>query len=397
MSGSLFSGSIIPQQPTGADTSTQYPLWLQQYTYGLANSAENLASQPYTPFPGAQVATPSDATQQAWTMAQGDVGDWQPYSQQAATEIGQAAPNLTGALSMIGGANPNLTQAQSLIQQGASPVTGQEINSYMSPYLGDVVGALQNASNTNFTQNQLPSISSQFVSSGQAASPQEMQADNNALYQTNQALDQSVSGALNSGYNTALSAAQQQQGVDINAGNALGSQQLQAGALQGQLGSELGSLQMQQGQYGLQQGAAEGALGQLVQQEGGYDVGQAAAAGQSQDTVNQANINAAMNNFYSQEQWPYQNLSYASNIIRGQDVPSNTMQVGLTPASQSSYTASPLSSFVGTTLGATALSNGATGNTNSGSGTNSLFALAKGGHVRKRANDNWRGALQRAA
>lgn len=333
-------------------------------------------------------------------MAQNDVGNYEPYTQAAQAEIGAAAPNISGALNEISGANPNLSQAQSLIQQGAAPVTGQEINSYMSPYMGDVVGALQNASNTNFTENQLPAISSEFVSAGQAASPQQQQAANNALYQTNQALDQSVAGALNSGYNTALSAAQQQQGVDINAGNALGSQQLQAGALQGQLGAEYGGLQLQQGQFGLQQGAAEGALGQLTQQEQGYDVGQLAASGQSQDTVNQANINSAMNNFYSQEQWPYQNLSYASNIIRGQDVPSNTMQVGLTPSTSNSYTASPLSAFVGGTLAGTAINNGtATGGTNSLFGSTSGLTLAKGGKVRRRANDNRKvvGALQLAA
>ena len=106
-----------------------------------------------------------------------------------------------------------------------------------------------------------------------------------------------------------------------------------------------------------------------------------------------------MNNFYSQEQWPYQNLSYASNIIRGQDVPSNTMQVGLTTP-QTSYTASPLSSFTGTVLAGSALNNNTNNNSSSTGGLASLFN-AEGGHItRKRAlaNDNRvRGALQRAA
>ena len=213
-----------------------------------------------------------------------------------------------------------------------------------------MICGLQSASNTNLTENQLPAISSQFVGAGQAASPQMAQADNNALYQSNQALDQATAGALASGYNTATQTAEQQQ------------------ALQ------------------LQSGAQYGALGALTQQLGGYDVGQVAAAGQTQDTQNQANINAAMNQFYAQQQWPYQNLAYASNVVTGQNVGSNTQVVGSQPSTTNNYTASPLSTFIGTTLGGSALLNG-TSNTNQ---SLSALGLRKGGRV---ASQNRKGAL----
>ena len=77
-----------------------------------------------------------------------------------------------------------------------------------------------------------------------------------------------------------------------------------------------------------------------------------------------------MNNFQQQQQWPYQNLAFANNLIKGLQVPSNTQTVGTSYNPSQSYTASPLSSFVGTTLGASALSNGS--------------AYAKGGKVRRR-------------
>jgi hypothetical protein len=329
---SIFSGQPTPAQPTESDTQTNSPLWMQQYLANIANAATNLAGTQYTPFPGPTVASPSAATQQSWQMALNNVGSYQP----------------------------DLTQAQNLIQQGSAPLTAASINSYMSPYMGDVVGALQSASNTNFQQNQMPAISSQFVGAGQAASPQMAQADNNALYQNNQALDQAVSGALQSGYTQATQTAEQQQQNALTAGSQYG----QLGALQSQLGA--------------------------------LDVGQVAAAGAGQDTYNQSNINAALNNFYAQQQWPYQNLAYASNIIRGQNVPSNTMTVGTQYTPNTSYTASPLSAFVGTTLGAASLgsnnNSSSSSNSNSSSGLSSLFSgsggQARGGHIRPK------GALQ---
>lgn len=339
MSGSLFTGSVIPNVPTGSDTSSNYPLWLQQYVSNLANAATNVASQPYSQFPGQQIATPSADTQEAWQMAQNNVGDYQPA----------------------------LNQAVAQTQAGSSPLTAAGIQQYLNPYTQNVIGGLQSASNMNLTQNQLPAISSQFVGAGQAASPQMMQADNNALYQSNQALDQATAGALSQGYNTATTTAEQQQ------------------ALQ------------------LQGGAQMGALGSLTQQLGGYDVGQVAAAGQAQDTTNQANINSAMNNFYAQQQWPYQNLAFASNIIRGQPVASNTQTVGSQPSTTNNYTASPLSAFIGTTLGGSALLSGASGN-NSAAALNSVNAAnagAEGGHFKKGkfkpANENRKGALSRKA
>lgn len=392
MSGSLFSGSVIPPQPTASDASTSYPQWLQQYVYNLGNAATNLASQPYTQFPGQQIAAPSAATTEAEQLAQSNVGSYQPDLSQANALTGQA-----GALTQYGAGlssqgagltneGAGLTnQAVGMTEAASQPIGASQINQYMNPYTSQVVGALQQASNNNLTMNQLPAISSQFVGAGQAASPQMAQADNNALYLSNQALDQATAGALQTGYQGALSTALTEQGAQMQGASQIG----QYGGQLGQYGSELGAIGQQFGQYGSEtaaQGAQYGALGSLTQQMGGYDVGQLAASGQTQDTFNQANINSAINNFDAQQQWPYQNLAYASNIIRGQPVASNTYTVGLTPGSQSNYTASPLSSFIGTTLGGSALLNGTSGALGNSAVASSLFA--KGGRVGKR-----RGAL----
>lgn len=236
-----------------------------------------------------------------------------------------------------------LTNAMNLTGEASQPVTASQINNYMNPFESTVLGGLQSQANQQLTQNILPQVQDRFVSAGQSRSPQEMQATNNAVQANDTALYQAQAGALGQGYQGALGAALQEQGV-----------QQATGAQYGQLGA-------------------------LQQQLGAADVGQVAAAGQAQDTTNQANINAALNNYYAQQQWPYQNLAFASNIIRGQNVPSNTMTVGQQYNPGQTYTASPLSSFIGTTLGANALGN---------SSSNSL-GVRRGGHIRTRH----RGAL----
>lgn len=333
----LFSGAPVPPQPTGSDTTSTQPLWLQTEEYNLDNAATNLASQQYTPYPGQQVATPSGATQQAWQMAQNSVGNYQPNLDQAGA-LTQAASNQTNQASQMG-------------LQAAAPIGASQINQYMSPYTQDVVGALQQSANYNLMNNQLPAISSQFVGAGQAASPQMAQADNNALYLSNQALDQATAGALQSGYQGAVGTALQEQSA------------AQQGA------SQQNQFAAQQAAYGAQQGQ----LGALTQQLGAAQTGLVAAAGQSQDAANQANINASMNNFYAQQQWPYQNLAFASNITNGLNVPSNTQTVGMNYNPGQTYSSSPLTSFVGTTLGSTAVQNG--------TGSNAL-TYARGGRVR---------------
>ena len=316
----LFQGQPTPAQPTGSDTSTAYPLRLQQFVYNTANAATNLANTPFTPFPGPTVAGPSSATQEAWDKASGNVGNYQPL----------------------------LNQAGALTQAAGQSISPDQINAYMDPYINTVIGGLQSAANTNLFQNILPSVQDRFVSAGQSRSPQEMQATNNAIYQSNQALDQATAGALGQGWSGALSAAQ-----------ADAARKQAAGAQFGQLGA-------------------------LTQQLGAADVGQLAASGQAQDVFNQNNINAALQQFQAQQQWPYQNRAYASNIIRGLPVNTTQQTVGTTYATPGA-TASPLASFVGTTLGAGAIGS---------SLGNAALQLRRGGRVRRLATG---GALSRMA
>ncbi len=288
----LFQGQPVPPQPVGSDTSTAFPLWLQQMTANIGSAATNLAGEPYTPVPFNQVAEPSWATRHSWDMATGNQGAYKP----------------------------DVSRAEALTADAGRPITAEQIQGYMDPYLNNVVGGLTDASNENLFKNVLPGVQDRFVSAGQSRSPQEMQSTNDLVAQSQRALNQSIAGTLQQGYQGALNTAISQQGAKQAAG------------------------------------AQFGQLGALNQQLGAGDVGQMAASGQSQDMTNQSNINAALNNFYAQQQWPYQNLGFASNIIRGLPVNTNTQTVGQQWApGTGGYSASPLSAFTGALTGAKAL------------------------------------------
>lgn len=508
MSGSLTQGSVIPPQPTAADTQVQYPEWYQDLLYNIDNAANNLASQPYTQFPGPQIAEPSTGTQAAQGLVYNNLGNYKGalsradqntanasvpltssviggYADPYYSTLKDAGTGVTGALGYVGGnlgqdytgslnqeagtAGQSFTdllnqsasrggQAYTgLLNQGALSSAGDytsalannslpigqaytgalnqategAIPSYLDPYLDKVVGGLQSTLNTNLFQNTLPAIQDKFVSAGQTRSPQEAQLTSEAIYANQQALGQAVGPALSHAYDTALGAAQSAAGTGFRSGDQFSTSGLSAGTGAANTGLNAGigtantglstgantaytglssglgaansgfgygstgyglGTSTAQDQQRMQQttGAQFGQLGALTQQLGGYDVGQLAAAGQATDTNNQANVNAAINNFNAQQQWPYQNEAFASNITRGQSVPSNTYTVGLSPSAANSYTASPLASFVGTTLGGAALNNGLS--TATANSLNSTQQLRKGGRV-KPSNDNRKGAL----
>lgn len=294
----LFSGSAPVQQPTGSDSSTNFPLWLQQGTYNLANSAMNQANEPFTPFQGPQVAGPSAQTQQAWQTAGQNVGNYQPAL--------NAATNLTN--------------------QATTPVTSQDIGAFFNPYSQGVLSTMENQANQNLFENILPGVNQSFISAGQFGSPQNADLTSRAIRDTQQATLNAAAPYISQGYTGAANQALQQK------------QQLQTG------GAQLGN------------------IGALTQQLGTGDVGSLAAAGQGQDTLAQANINAALSNYQQQQAWPYQNIGFASNVLHGLPVGTTTQTAGLqTP---SAYNPSPLSTFAGTALAGKAI------------------GLARGGHFR---------------
>ena len=195
---------------------------------------------------------------------------------------GQAQPYYGAATgyTLAGGQNVNAQQ-----------IGGQQIGQFMSPYLSDVVGseaALLNQNNQQAMSGQLGNAIQQGAFGGDRAGI----AAANLNQQQNLANSQIYSGLLNQGFNTALGAAQQQQGVNLSA------EQANRQALQ-QTGQSLAGLGA-----GAQTAALQGAQAQM-------------AAGQVQQQYGQALDTALYNQFQQQQSLPYQQLQQQANIAEG--------------------------------------------------------------------------------
>ena len=427
----FISGAPVPAQPTGSDTSTNFPQWYQDFLYNAASAAQGQAGQAYVPPPTTGVAPPSAQSQQAWQMANNNVGDYEPalggagaltmsaatplsagtinnYAGNAGNEIGGIQGGLNqgvtgGALNSTAAYQNQYTQSLLGQQQqymgaytpsvinGGSQITGAlnqatqgQIGNYMSPYLGEVAGGLESALNTNLEQNVLPSIQDRYVAAGQVASPQQMQAENNAVYQNQQALGQSLAPALEQGYTTALGAAENAANTGFGYGasganTTLGLGQTGAGTTLGAgLSSSQGALNAASGAFNTGTGTAQGEqqiqeaagaqlgqLGALTQQLGQADVNSVGQAGSAQDAFNQAQAQAQLQQYQTQQQYPWTQLSNMVSILAKTPIPSTTQTQSNIYSPYAANAASPLATGIQTTA------------------LGSALGIAKGGHIRR--------------
>lgn len=188
---SMFGGG------QSSTSTTSGPKYLQEGYQNLAQRATDLSYQPYQGWTGQFVASPSDTTKSAWNLAQSNVGNYQPYLQQAS----------------------NLTSS------AATPLTSSDVSTFLNPYQDYVTKGITQ----NFKENVLPSIQDKFVSAGQSRSPQEAEITGRATRDLNTSVGQSMAGTYQSALNSALQQKQQQ--------GALGAQMGNLGTTQAQLGS----------------------------------------------------------------------------------------------------------------------------------------------------------------
>ena len=162
--------------------------------YGsVTNRSNQVDTQPFQAFTGQSVA-PVNATQQgAISNTTAAANEAQPYYQAATGLEGASAYNV----------NP-----------------GQlDINQYLSPYLSDVVGSESGLLNQNNQEQQSGQLGT-AIQSGAFGGDRAGIAAANLAGQQNLTNANIYSNLLNQGYSTALSTAQQQQGVGLAAGQA---------------------------------------------------------------------------------------------------------------------------------------------------------------------------------
>ena len=218
----------------------------------------------------------------------------QPYNALAGSaygaSLGAAQPLQNAAAQGLSaaqaGASPYNSAAAQYAQSGAgavnaNPLTSQQINQYLSPYLNTVLGstsALINQNNQQQQGGQLGNAIQQGAFGGDRAGI----AAANLEQQQNLAAGNIYSGILNTGYNDALSTAQQQQGVNLGAAQAnRAALQTASGQLQGigqQIYGQGTNTAQAQAALGQQQYGQVMGLGSAIQGLGQQEFGQGQTA-----------------------------------------------------------------------------------------------------------------------
>ncbi len=253
------------------------PEFQEQYLADLLKQATTVSEtgMPYAP---AQLADLDTLQQKAIKAGDQGVGSYAPFLQQ-----GQAA--IEGGIATAGGA----------------PVTGTSYQQFMDPYLEDVV------------QQQYADIAEQ------------------GAVQQNQLGASAVGAGAFGGSRQAV--AQGQIAGDVLEQQArTGSQLRTAGFAQAQ------QLAQQQAQQKLQQAQLQGALGQgiaglgqLGQQMAGQDINTLLGLGGLQQQQTQQGLNLAQQNALAQQQLPFQQVGFLSDIFQGVPALQSTYSTTQTP------------------------------------------------------------------
>lgn len=295
------------------------PAVLAQYQ-SLVSSANQTAQKPFQQYTG--TGTPVSGTGYTSSDAGNFVAGINPTqtagiagTNTAATE---AQPYYGAATSTLGGAqagvNPINAAATGLAgasaeQVNAQPLTGQQINSYLSPYLGDVLGSTEALTAQQNEQAQSGALGT-AISSGAFGGDRTGIAAANLQQQEQLAGANTYANIANTGYMNAQSVAQQQQGVNLSA------QQANRAAL-GSAGSELAGIGSTAYGEGANTASELGALGSGAQAAGLSGAQAQIGAGTLQQQTQQAEDTAQYNQFLQQQSFPYQVGSWLAGISEG--------------------------------------------------------------------------------
>ncbi len=291
----MSSGGSQKAPSSSTVTQTNIPAELMPYATKVLGKAEALTSAPYLEYGGQRAAGFSPLQQQGYQGIQ---------QMMPADQLNQAT----------GFAGLGALRAA----QGPQDFTGENVQSYMSPYMRNVVEQQQLGAIRNY-QRELPGLASVATKVGGLGGTRQALLQSEA--QRN--LQDRLAGIEASGTQAAYENAQQQ----FNAQQAMGlnylQQQLGAAGILGDLG---------QRQYGQEMGINEALL----------------RAGQEQRGVEQQYLDSLREAYAERQNYPYKNLAFMSDLIRG---------TPLTEASRSFYQApgSLAGQFAGTALGLGAL------------------------------------------
>lgn len=353
---------------TNTISQTVMPSWYTNYAQQVLSNQQAVSSQPYQAYSGPRVAGFTGAQQQGFDMTKSAAAAGQGALGQAQTQLnatagrsglGAAQPYLTaaGGMSSVNAAQPALGQSASLAAASVNPLGMQmaqpyltaasgtsvdNIDTYMNPYMDSVLNRIGELGNRTLQEQILPGITDQMIGAGQFGGTRQAEMMGRAVRDAMGEISAQQSAALQSGWNTAQSAAANDlsrfAGLAGTAGQLGTAQQgaLASAASQfGNLGSTLGQM-TQADQSALanigaqtgslyntdtanQQGLA-GALASLAQQQQSMGLAGAnavTAVGNQQQANQQQNLDVAYQNYLAQQGYPQQQINSMLAALQG--------------------------------------------------------------------------------
>lgn len=292
----LFDGKPPPSVTTYGSSTSNVPQWLSDYTQGVVNQANTVAGQPYQPFTGPRIAGFSPEQEQAFSLAEGNVGSYKPA-------LGESMNATKGILGQI-----EPTIGKNLATAGGT-YTGANVFNYMNPYVDNVTKRAQELANRNFSENLLPGIKNTFTRAGQYGSTRMANAVGNAARDTSENLQSAADADLAQAYTTGA--------------NIFGADASRAGTL-----AQLGV------QSGLQGGRDLSALGETLSRLGLTDASTLENIGAQRQGLTQRSLDQAVSDFNAQRDYPKNQTDWLANIIHGT---SNTVPTSTTDTKTAPY------------------------------------------------------------
>ena len=255
---------------------------VEAYKLGLMGSAKDLADTPVD-LPTFQVADMSGLQTKAIdaaSPAEGGIGGYQAY-------LDQAGKTLSGAPTVVTDA---ISQAGDLYKAGSGAVTADQIKGYMNPYQQAVFDEI----NRNFAMQQ-----AKFAQG--AAGAGAFGGSRATVGQTEIGRNQAQAIAMEQAKNflQAQAAAEREMGRKLQAGQGIGSLGIQGGATLGTLGTQ------------------QAGIGELAQTQALRDIETQFQLGKQQQMQQQAELDAQRQSDLAQLYEPYQRLGFLSDIYRG--------------------------------------------------------------------------------
>lgn len=318
----LFEGRPPQSVTTYGQTVENIPKWMSDYTQGLIARANAAAAEPYIPYGGPRIAGFTPEQQAAWGLTEANIGAYQPYLEAGAAGYGGG---LSRAANIGRAAAPFVASgAQDFRDPGM-------VESYMSPYIGNVLDRQEALATRTLEEEFLPRLQRTFGGAGQYGSRGGFGSMEDigvrGVRDIQEGLEAQRLEALHGAYGQAADIFGQQRQREAELARIVG-------ALE-----EAGAQQMFAGAEGL------GRMGEAAQRMGLTDAASLEAIGAQQQGLSQRALDLAYQDFLEQRQLPFDRLAFMSNLIRGLPMDRMTTRTDVGPADI--YQPSPLSQIIG--------------------------------------------------